>query len=401
MAKKQTAAKIEVFEFDDIHRGTSMTLPIIIRKSDGTRFDLTGYTALFTLKPAQSDFDYDDDRGLITKEFEPYTGDPNKVGRIDITLTSKELWVTPGLYYFDVVLMNGFSSQRILLASTNIVGGPTNRNVRHEQSQEDFFLHDPIEISPSSSGRYIAVQVPFVTDPPENIVEGIVGDPQYAVQQLDDPHRHVLIRNYGPRVSLMMTLRVAHDHTVHRHTFDSFFLNGSLPAPCPLKGGKIEFCNRKVKINLKKEMDMMYSWFGVQHNHGPQYDLNKEHPEYHHCKPEVPINEEKTFDAGYGSKKSSEPFYIGDRIEAGKLTLQLRDGNDQIHMTADFHIPDDDGGFMYWMIRIDWFNWVDPYEPDPEREDVSTHFPTTSFVDNWEGYWPPDMWYCYHDGKKE
>ena len=52
MAKKQTAAKIEVFEFDDIHRGTSMTLPIIIRKSDGTRFDLTGYTALFTLKPA-------------------------------------------------------------------------------------------------------------------------------------------------------------------------------------------------------------------------------------------------------------------------------------------------------------------------------------------------------------
>lgn len=27
------------------------------------------------------------------------------------------------------------------------------------------------------------------------------------------------------------------------------------------------------------------------------------------------------------------------------------------------------------MIRVDWFNWVDPYEPDPEDPDVSTHFP--------------------------
>ncbi len=132
MAKKNTAAKLEVFEFDDIYRGTSLTLPIIIKKTDGTEFDLTGYTALFTLKPAQSDHDYDDDRGLIIKEFEPYTDDPNKVGRIDIVLTSKETWLTPGLYYFDVVLMNGASSQRVLLASTNIVGGPTNRNGRHD-----------------------------------------------------------------------------------------------------------------------------------------------------------------------------------------------------------------------------------------------------------------------------
>lgn len=378
MAKKQAAAKIEVFEFDDIHRGTSMTLPIIIRKTDGTRFDLTGYTALFTLKPAQSDFDYDDDRGLITKEFEPYTDDPNKVGRIDITLTSKELWVPPGLYYFDVVLMNGFSSQRILLASTNIVGGPTNRNVRHEQSQEDFFLHDPIEISPSSSGRYIAVQVPFVTDPPENIVEGVVGDPQYAVQQLDDPHRHVLIRNYGPRVSLMMTLRVPHDHTSHRYRFDKFFLNGNIPAPCPLKDGYLKFNNRKVQVVLKKEMDMVYRWNGVQ------------------------VNADKnTYDGGFGCQSSDKAIFVGDRVKAGQLTIQLNSGNDQVHITADHFIPDDHFGFEMWMIRVDWFNWVDPYEPDPERDDVSTHFPTTATADHWEGYWPPDMWYCYHDGKKE
>lgn len=129
---KSTRREIEVYEFDDIHRGTTFTLPIIIRKSDGTKFDLTGFKAIFTLKPAQSDFDYDDDRGYITKEFYPYTDDPNKIGRIDITLTSKELWQPPGLYYFDIVLMNGASSQRIFLASTHLVGGPTNRNVRHD-----------------------------------------------------------------------------------------------------------------------------------------------------------------------------------------------------------------------------------------------------------------------------
>lgn len=52
MAKKSTAAKIEVFEFDDLHRGTSYTIPIIMNKVDGTPFDLTEYTAIFTLKAA-------------------------------------------------------------------------------------------------------------------------------------------------------------------------------------------------------------------------------------------------------------------------------------------------------------------------------------------------------------
>lgn len=374
MAKKNTAAKLEVFEFDDIYRGTSLTLPIIIKKTDGTEFDLTGYTALFTLKPAQSDHDYDDDRGLIIKEFEPYTDDPNKVGRIDIVLTSKETWLTPGLYYFDVVLMNGASSQRVLLASTNIVGGPTNRNVRHDQEQGNFFLHDPIEITPNG-GKCIAIQVPFMTDPPKNIVEGIIGDPQYTVKQLDEPNRHVQIRNYGPRVSLMMTVRVAHDHTPHRFRFDEFFLNGNIPAPCPLKNGYIEFENRRFQLFLAKEMDMVYRWQAVQEN----ADGN-------------------TFDGGFGCQLSTKPIYIGDRCKSGQMTIQLNAENDQIHITADHFIPDDHFGHEMWLIRIDWFNWVDPYEPDPEREDVSTHFPTTATPDNWEGYWPPDLWYCIDGG---
>lgn len=404
-AKKNQPNRIEVFEFDDIHRGTTMTLPIIIRKSDGTLFDLTGFKALFTLKAHQSDYDYDDDRALIAKEFEPYTDDPNKVGRIDITLTSKDLWQPPGLYYFDIVLMHGASSARILLASTNIVGGPANREVRHDLDQADFFLHDPIEITPTDKG-YIAVQVPFVTDPPENIVEGVAGDPHYLVQQLDDPHRHVLIRNYGPRLSLMMTFRVLHDGINHRTRFDQFFLNGKIPAPCPLRDGYIEVRNRKFQLHLAKDMAMVYQWNAIQHNHGvpnkdSEYCVKHQDPEEEYS--EYCVHEtDVTYDGGTGIQRSSEPIYLADRTMQGSLTIHLCDENDQIHMTVNHFIPDDMGDFEWYMVRVDWFNWVDPYEPDPERDDVSTHFPETNPVaDTWEGYWPPDMWYCYHEGKKE
>lgn len=50
------------------------------------------------------------------------------------------------------------------------------------------------------------------------------------------------------------------------------------------------------------------------------------------------------------------------------------------------------------MIRVDWFNWVDPYEPDPEKPDVGTTFPDGCPVgDNQEDFWPPDIHYTQDD----
>lgn len=50
------------------------------------------------------------------------------------------------------------------------------------------------------------------------------------------------------------------------------------------------------------------------------------------------------------------------------------------------------------MLRVDWFNWVDPYEPDPQKPDVGTRYPDGCPVaDTWEGYWPPDIWYGHDD----
>lgn len=372
MAKKQTAAKIEPFEFDDLHRGTSYTIPIIMNKTDGTPFDLTEYTAIFTLKAAQSDFDYDDDRALITKEFKT-DGDPEHINRIDIVLTSKDLWLPPGQYFFDVVLMYGSSSRRIVLASTNIVGGPTNHNVRHDPDQGDFFLHDPLVVTEDNK-NIILGKIPLLTDPPENIIEEADGDPDYIFQGFGDPIRKIAYRVYGPRISLMMTFKVAHDHTPHRVRFDEFFLRNNIPAPCPLKDGYIEINNRKVTLKLAKQMDMIWNNTCIQHN------------------PEI------TYDGGHGEQKSDEPLYMGDRTDSGHLYIHLQRDNDQISIDAHHFIPDDHLGFEMWMLRVDWFNWVDLYEPDPEKPDVGTRYPDGCPVaDTWGGYWPPDMWYGHDD----
>lgn len=373
MAKKRQPAKIEPYEFDDLHRGTSYCFPIIVNKSDGTPYDLTGYSAIFTLKKMQSDFDYDDDRALITKEFTPCT-DPERLNRIDIVLTSKELWLEPGQYYFDIVLMHGYASKRILLATTNLVGGPTNHNVRHEQKQDDFFMMDPLEITPKDDGKFVVVQVPLITDPPDNLVETASGDPDYIYEPIGDPVRDIRYRVYGPRLSLMMTFKVAHDHTPHRVRFDEFFLRENIPAPCPLKDGHIEINNRKVTLKLAKEMDMVWTNTCIQHN------------------PEI------TYDGGHGEQKSTEPLYMGDRTDSGHLYIHLQRDNDQISFDAHHFIPDDHYGFELWMIRIDWFNWIDPYEPDPEKPDVATHYPDGCPVaDTWEGYWPPEIHYTQDD----
>lgn len=372
MAKIKGPVRIEPFLFDDMHRGTSYTIPILMMKSDGTKFDLSNYTAIFTLKAAQFDHDYDDDRALITKEFR-WDGDKEHINRIDIVLTSKELWLEPGVYFFDVVLMNGASSRRVLLAQTHIVGGPTNHNVRHDANQGDFFIHDPISITEDKSNWLIG-QVPLLTDPPENLVETVQGDPEYILEKLDNPVRNIRYKVYGPRLSLMMTFKVAHDHTNHVVRFNEHFLRGDIPAPCPLKNGSMTFNNRKITLKLAKEMTMTWKNTAIQHN------------------PEI------TYDGGCGQQVSSDPLYISDRTDAGHLYIHLNDNHDQICIDAHHFIPDDHYGFEMWMVRVDWFNWVDPYEPDPEDPDVSTHFPDGCPVaDSQEDFWPPDMWYGADD----
>lgn len=368
MARK--VQRIEVFEMDDIYRGTSIKIPVILKKDNDTILDVAGYELTFTLKACQSDFDYDDDRALITKVFQP---NPKKLGRFDITLTSKETWLEPGEYYFDLMLSRNKGASRLMIGKFLLVGGPTNKLTNHDQDQEYLDIYDALEITPSSHG-YIVVSVPLVTDPPKTILETADGDPAYIYQGFGNPVNQIKYRVYGPRVSLMMTLRVPHDHTEHRYRFDQFFLNNHIPLPCPLHNGYLEFKNRRLSFHLNKVMDMM--WYNTSIQHSPEI----------------------TYDGNTGFQPSDQPIYVGDNVDAGNLICQFNHENDQIHFTGHHYVHDDHGEFMYWMIRIDWFNWVDPYEEDPERPDVSTHMVEgCPIADTWEGYWPPYIWYTNDD----
>lgn len=365
--------RIEPVEIDDISRGTSVMIPIILKKDNDTILDVTGYELVFTLKAQQSDFDYDDDRALITKTFQPAP----EMGRFNVCLTSKETWLEPGVYYFDLMLSRNQGCTRLAIFKVAIVGGPTNRLTNHSQDQEFTTLYDALEVTPTNQG-YVVIQVPLCPDPPPSILERAAGTPGYIFQGWGEPVNEIAYTNFGPRLSMMMTLRVQHDALPHRFRFDTFFHGNHIPYPCPLANGYIEFKNRLVTFHLNKEMAML--WYNTSVQHSP----------------------ETTFDGNTGIQPSTQPIMVGDNVDAGELTVQFVHKNDQIHLTAHHFMPDDAGGFEWWMIRIDWFNWNDPYEPDPERPDVSTSFPEQNpYPDTWGGYWPPDMWYCEGDEKAD
>ena len=136
------ANKITVTQFDDIARGTSLTIPVLIKRLDETPFDLTGYSAHFTLKAEKFDNDYDDNRALITKDIE--IGERGCKGRFNIVLSSKETWLEPGEYHFDIELVHNHGVARLATFNTKIVGGPTNRTVDHEEGH--IFFSDCINV---------------------------------------------------------------------------------------------------------------------------------------------------------------------------------------------------------------------------------------------------------------
>ena len=363
--------KIKVVDFEDIARGTTVTIPVVMHKVDGTPFDLHEYKAFFTLKSAQSDFDYDDDRALISKEVEM---DPELIerGRFNVMLSSKETWLTPGEYYFDIVLVKGHSVGRLCLCRTNIVGGPNNGNVDHEVGDSIYYTN-PITINPEDPSS-IHVDTPLVTDPPENMIETIEADPQYILEFLDPPekpNRHAKLKVFGPRLSLMMNLQIPHDAESQRFAFENFF-HHALPAACPLKGGGIVFKNRTVRIETSRPMKMDVADMFVQHS------------------PQI------TFDGRYiHDATSNDGFLLGDNVTVGQLHIQLTDGNDMVDISGNYQMHDDHGGFSYAMLTVNWYNWIDPdieetdtAKAEEEPKEDGEKYPSVNYP-----IWPPNIHY--------
>ena len=333
--------KITVFDFDDIGRGESVTIPVFILKSDGSPFDLSGYQCFFTLKPVQYDHDYDDVRAYVAKEVMMDSINAPK-GRINISLSSKETWQDPGEYMFDVELVRDHGVSRIMLCRTHIVGGPTNRTVDHELGY-NINMTEALKVT-LDSPNITVIQVPLVSDPPEHLVETITPDPPYLYGPIDpaeDPPRNFKLQVYGPRCSFMMNIHLPHDAEEHRYRFANFFKDRTLPKGHPLENAVLVLRNRDVFIEMNangREMKMDIADMYLQHN--------------------PPI----TYNGAYITNwDTSKTFVIGDRVVSGKLHIQLEDGNDQVNIEGSYTTWDDHGNFCDFMLTVDWYNWVDVF----------------------------------------
>lgn len=334
------ATKITVTKFDDIARGTTLTIPVLIKRLDETPFDLTGYTAHFTLKPERFDYDYDDDRALIVKDIEP-TEEQALKGRFNIVLTSKETWLPPGDYHFDLELVHDHGVARLGTFDTEIVGGPTNRTVDHEPGH--IFMSECIKVVMKPNQPLVFLTA-LISDPPENMIETIEVDPPYIMEELNNPVRDVRFSVFGPRVSLPMVFRIPHDAEEHFVKFDKFF-HHKLPECCPFKNASLGFKNRYIRFyNFEKVMDMEVYDMYIQHSPATSFDGDSTH-------------------------QTTEGYWVvGDNVDAGHLHIVLHEGNDYVDINGNYYMEDDHGGWSYWAFTVNWYNWFDMPEANQETD---------------------------------
>lgn len=114
--------------YRDIERGCSFCIPIVVKDEDDKGIDLSEYKANFTLKRTPFDFDRYDEKAFISKTIDLTDATD---GEFKILLSSEELDLPPGPYFFDLILIHKTTnlSVRIICCDFNLVGGPGNRHV--------------------------------------------------------------------------------------------------------------------------------------------------------------------------------------------------------------------------------------------------------------------------------
>ena len=114
-------------DYGELARGTSISIPVFIKDEFDTPINLSKHSIAFTVKTIQSDFDRDDSSAVITKTLIPQV--PLN-GEFYIELSSYDLDIEPGNYFFDICLFNESGAvSRIANGKFTILGGPKNRLV--------------------------------------------------------------------------------------------------------------------------------------------------------------------------------------------------------------------------------------------------------------------------------
>jgi len=131
VAIKQVLPKTTTYQ--NIQRGTSLTIPCIFTDAHNNPINLTEHVIYFTVKPVIGDSDWDDNMSMVQKTFVPQ--DPEN-GKFYIQLTSHDLYFEPGHYYFDVEIRRYDGAVvRLTTMDFYLVAGPTNRSVNEDIGQ--------------------------------------------------------------------------------------------------------------------------------------------------------------------------------------------------------------------------------------------------------------------------
>ena len=95
------------------YRGDTLSRLITITNSDGTPFDLTGYTAFFTIKNI-SDNSADDSSAILAKNWTNHSDPVN--GKTILAATSDEMTIDEGLYKYDVQIKSPTANITTIIA---------------------------------------------------------------------------------------------------------------------------------------------------------------------------------------------------------------------------------------------------------------------------------------------
>ena len=95
------------------YRGDTLSRLITIINSDGTAFNLTGYTAFFTIKNI-SDNSADDSSAILAKNWTTHSDPTN--GQTLLTATSTEMAIDEGTYKYDVQIKSPTANITTIIA---------------------------------------------------------------------------------------------------------------------------------------------------------------------------------------------------------------------------------------------------------------------------------------------
>jgi hypothetical protein len=108
-------------------RGDNLSRLITIEYSDGTPFNLTGYTAFFTIKNLD-DESIDDSSAIFAKSWTTHSDPTN--GKTLVTATASEMAIEPNIYKYDIQIKSPAGAiTTVIIGQFEIIDDTTKRIV--------------------------------------------------------------------------------------------------------------------------------------------------------------------------------------------------------------------------------------------------------------------------------